>query len=216
MLQNNNFLKASLAKFYSVYPAHLGTGNRLLRNSRNINIAYPSFLEDKKLLDLLRVKTEFNFVENYLQNTDDFIKNILISDIKLYLSEMMMLKVDRTSMANSLEVRSPFVDHRLIEYILSRKIDEKNIQNPKFILKKFLENDFGKEFVNRKKMGFVFDLENWIYKNTDFISNSINNTDEFSNIDIKKISKLYKNKSRINALRIWKLFFLSKYIDNMK
>ena len=47
VLQNNNLLKASLAKFYSVYPAHLGTGNRLLRNSKNINIAYPSFLEDK-------------------------------------------------------------------------------------------------------------------------------------------------------------------------
>lgn len=216
VLQNNNLLKASLAKLYSVYPAHLGTGNRLLRNSKNINIAYPSFLEDKKLLDLLGVKAEFNFVEDYLENSDDFIKNILISDIKLYLSEMMMLKVDRTSMANSLEVRSPFVDHRLIEYVLSRKIDEKNIQNPKFLLKMYLEKDFGKEFVNRKKMGFVFDLENWIYKNIDFISNSIKNTEEFSNIDIKKVSMLYKNKSRINALRIWKLFFLSKYISNMK
>ena len=36
----------------------------------------------------------------------------------------MMMKVDRTSMANSLEVRSPFVDHRLIEYIFST--DEKD------------------------------------------------------------------------------------------
>ena len=80
----------------------------------------------------------------------------------------------------------------------------------------YLEKEFGKEFVNRKKMGFVFDLENWIYKNIDFISNSIKNTEEFSNIDIKKVSMLYKNKSRINALRIWKLFFLSKYISNMK
>ena len=42
----------------------------------------------------------------------------MLTEYKLYLSEMMMLKVDRTSMANSLEVRSPFVDHRLIEYIL--------------------------------------------------------------------------------------------------
>ena len=43
----------------------------------------------------------------------------MLFEYKLYLSEMMMLKVDRTSMANSLEVRSPFVDHRLIEYVLS-------------------------------------------------------------------------------------------------
>ena len=43
----------------------------------------------------------------------------MILDFSFYLSEMMMVKIDRTSMANSLEVRSPFVDHRLIEYILS-------------------------------------------------------------------------------------------------
>ncbi len=214
VLQNNNFVLSSLSNLYNFYPAYLGTGNRLLRNSRDINIAYPSFLEDKKLLELLGVKAEFNFAENYLQNSKNLVKNLIISDVKLYLSEMMMLKVDRTSMANSLEVRSPFVDHRLIEYILSRKIDEKNIRNPKYLLKKYLEKDFGKEFVNRKKMGFVFDLENWIYKNIDYISKSIENTEEFASMDIKKVNKLYKNKSRINALRIWKLFFLSKYINN--
>lgn len=57
------------------------------------------------------------------------------------------------------------------------------------------------------KKGFVFDLENWIYKNIDYINKSIKNTEEFSNMNIKKVNKLYKNKSRINALRIWKLFF---------
>ena len=151
VLQNNNFVLSSLSNLYNFYPAYLGTGNKLLRNSRDINIAYPSFLEDKKLLELFGVKAEFNFAENYLQNSKNFVKNLIISEIKLYLSEMMMLKVDRTSMANSLEVRSPFVDHRLIEYILSRKIDKENIQNPKYLLKKYLEKDFGKEFVNRKK-----------------------------------------------------------------
>ena len=35
-------------------------------------------------------------------------------------------------------------------------------------------------------MGFVFDLENWIYKNIDYINKSIKNTEEFSNMDIKK------------------------------
>ena len=44
---------------------------------------------------------------------------------------MMMLKVDRTLLANSLEVRSPFVDHRLIEYILSTKTSWIRLKEPK-------------------------------------------------------------------------------------
>ena len=215
VMQNKYFFKSFLPNLYKIYPAFLGTGNRLLRNSKNINTSYPSFLEDRKFLDLLGINTEYDFDKKYLQNSDNFIKNILICDIKFYLSEMMTLKVDRTSMANSLEVRSPFVDHRLIEYVLSKKLDEQNIQDPKFLLKKLIVNDFGKEFINRKKMGFVFDLENWVYNNLELVSGVINNTQEFSNLDLEKLSSLYRNKSRINAHRIWKLFFLAKYIRDL-
>ena len=42
----------------------------------------------------------------------------MFTEYKFYLAEQMMLKVDRTSMASSLEVRSPFVDHRIVEYLL--------------------------------------------------------------------------------------------------
>ena len=44
----------------------------------------------------------------------------MFTEYKFYLSEQMMLKVDRTSMANSLEVRSPFVDHRIVEYLFQQ------------------------------------------------------------------------------------------------
>ena len=44
---------------------------------------------------------------------------------------MMMLKVDRTSMANSLEVRSPFVDNKLIEYVLGHDFTYYDHKNPK-------------------------------------------------------------------------------------
>ena len=44
-----------------------------------------------------------------------------LADYKFYLPEVMMVKIDQTSMSNSLEVRSPFLDHKLIEYVLSTK-----------------------------------------------------------------------------------------------
>ena len=62
--------------------------------------------------------------KNYFpKNTSDRYKMMQIYEYKLYLYELMMLKMDRTSMANSVEVRSPFVDHRLIEYVIQQDSD---------------------------------------------------------------------------------------------
>ena len=54
-------------------------------------------------------------------------------------------------MANSLEVRSPFVDHKLVEYMLSTSQNYFNVNNPKAILKEYLSLDFDDSFLNRKK-----------------------------------------------------------------
>jgi len=213
-MQKKKFGNSIFSKLYKFYPSFLGTGNRILRNSNDLKISFSSFLEDKKFLKLLGVESKFNFIENYLDNCDDELKNLIIADIHFYLSEMMMLKVDRTSMANSLEVRSPFVDHRLIQYILEHKFTVENLKNPKQLLKDFLSVDFKDEFLNRKKMGFVFDLESWIYKNQKFVKSIINNSKHLKEVNLNKIPLLFLYKSRINAIRIWKLFFLAIYLDN--
>ena len=88
----------------------------------------------------------------------------MINEYNFFLSEMMLVKIDRASMANSLEVRSPFLDHKLIEYVVSTDLKNVISFNPKKPLKKFLASDFNNEFLSRKKMGFSFDIENWIYK----------------------------------------------------
>tara|TARA_Y100001970_G_scaffold293230_1_gene438667 strand:+ start:3252 stop:5045 length:1794 start_codon:yes stop_codon:yes gene_type:complete len=201
-----------LKHLYGIYPSYLGTGNRLLRHSKDINTAYSSFIEDKKLLDLLNIKIDYDFKHEYLNNTNNVIKNLLICDFKFYLSEMMMLKVDRTSMANSLEVRSPFVDHRLIEYMLSHEI-KINLSNPKQELKNLLRNDFDHNFLNRKKMGFVYDIENWIFSNKSIITKAIDDCSFFENLNNKKIKLLFKFPSRINAIRIWKFYLFALFME---
>ena len=76
-------------------------------------------------------------------------------------------------MANSVEVRSPFVDHRLIEYVLGSSYPNFNFVNSKKIMKDYLSSDFGEEFINRPKQGFVFNLEGWVFKNLSLINEVI-------------------------------------------
>ena len=145
---------------YNIYPSILGTGARIKSKSKNIKDAYSAYLEDQKFLDLLGIKTKSEldlFPKEKLNLEISDFKKLLLSDYKFFLPEMMLLKVDKTSMANSVEVRSPYVDHRLVEYIMSHKVDPNNFSQKKY-LKTYILQDFDSNFINRKKMGFVFNL----------------------------------------------------------
>ena len=75
--------------------------------------------------------------------------------------------------------------------------------------------DFNKEFINRKKQGFVFNLEGWIFKNIKIIEDQINNGNYVKSLNKNVVRSLSINKSRINGHRIWKLFFLERYLSNL-
>ncbi len=213
-LEKSNFKFNLSETTYKLYPGIFGSGSKILSHSENIETRYRSFFHDKKLLELLKINHEnYEFQNIFNKDITDY-KKLMLFEYKLYLSEMMMLKVDRTSMANSLEVRSPFVDHRLIEYILSTSPTYYELNNSKAILKKYLGEDFNQEFINREKMGFVFNLEKWTYGNLSSIIDSFEKLTHFD-ISTSKINKLTKFKSRINAQRIWKLYFLEKYLASL-
>ena len=121
------------------------------------------------------------------------------------------MKVDRASMANSLEVRSPFVDHRLIEYILKSDYKYFDKDYSKKLLKNKLKIDFDNKFLNRPKQGFVFNIEEWVFKNNNLIEERIEGGIVSEILDKNIIKKLTRVKSRMNANRIWKIFFLETY-----
>ena len=215
-LQKSSFISNLISKTYNIYPSILGTGNRLLSKSNNLETKYRSFLEDQKLIKLLNISSDNNTYADGLNYKDAYYyKNLLIADYKLFLPEMMMFKIDRTSMANSLEVRSPFVDHKLIEFVMTHDTTYLNPNKPKEILKKYLSVDFSDNFIDRDKQGFVFDVENWVFNNLDYISEKISNGHIVSTLNDNIIKLLSINKSRINGQRIWKLFVLEHYLERV-
>ena len=91
------------------------------------------------------------------------VESIQANDIDLYLPNDILVKVDRSSMANSLEVRSPFLDHILVDKVMEAPVNFKLRNNKtKFILKDILQGFTKDNFPYRPKMGFAIPIEKWI------------------------------------------------------
>ena len=95
-------------------------------------------------------------------NTDDPLALIQYLDLKTYLVGDINTKVDRASMAHSLEVREPLMDHKLIEWLATLPSSLKvRGQEGKFLLKKAMEPQLPAEVLYRPKMGFSVPLAQW-------------------------------------------------------
>ena len=82
---------------------------------------------------------------------------------KLYLQECVLMKVDRASMAHSLEVRVPFLDIDLVTHAFSLRADYKlRGRQTKLILKEALRNDLPPAILQRKKAGFAMPVAAWL------------------------------------------------------
>ncbi len=95
-------------------------------------------------------------------NGEDHLSKILYTDLKLFLPGDILTKVDRMSMANSLEVRSPLLDHNVIEF--AAKIPSKmKIRNgkKKIVLKNTFRPLVGTDVIKRPKHGFTVPLDSW-------------------------------------------------------
>lgn len=95
-------------------------------------------------------------------DTTDPLSRIQYVDMKTYLVDDILVKVDRASMANSLEVRCPLLDHKLMELIAQMPSGMK-LRNGtgKYIFKKALERVLPSEILTRKKKGFSMPVAEW-------------------------------------------------------
>jgi asparagine synthase (glutamine-hydrolysing) len=212
-LNGRKYSNLLIQMLFNYYPYFFGTGNKILSRSNKKSEAYKSFLSDFKLRKKIFSNKTGNFNISDLWITDKSeLKNCLLSDFKFYLSEMMLLKIDRTSMANSLEVRSPFVDHRIIEYILSVNLEKYLETGRKSLLKDALKHTFSSDFINRKKMGFVFDIENWIFDSKD-VANTIDEGYIKNNLSKNILKNLTRFRTKVNAQRLWKIYIFEKYLS---
>ena len=86
--------------------------------------------------------------------------------MKLYLQDDVLLKVDRASMAHSLEVRTPFLDRDVVEYASRiRPADKLRGLTTKYVLKRAVRGLLPNEIINRRKAGFMMPVALWLKQN---------------------------------------------------
>ena len=139
--------------------------SKSILNADNLEAIYNSLTYELNQLSYSINKEVINKDQKKIQilpSASSLAERIMLADVKNYLHSDILVKTDRASMATSLEVRAPFLDHRVAEIAwrlpLSMKIRNRNT---KWILRKILNNYLPKSLINNNKKGFAIPINNW-------------------------------------------------------
>lgn len=179
-------------------------------------------LEERQRLlssDLPASEVEFDFVSAYGLDQEDPVTQMLIADQQMYLPEDILTKIDRMSMQHGLEVRSPFLDYRIIEFAarlpLKYKLDK---GEQKVLLRKCYDDAIPQEVLKRAKHGFAVPLATWFkgplrekFQNLIFdlkLDNGLNNK------EIIRLWHEHQSGRYDHGFKLWTIFVYSLWWKN--
>ncbi|ANF50416.1 asparagine synthetase B [Chryseobacterium glaciei] len=181
------------------------------------NIEHPNILDfhqnsvrnsfNKEERNLLGISESFHQPYSFTPNPDS-LNDIMRVDLEKYVPGNMMVKSDRMAMANSLEVRTPFLDIDFAEFCIQLPEQLKlNNENDKIILREAMGSYWTETIRNRNKQGFGMSVESWFEEdNLINLSNDLlkdSNQKVFNYIDFKATQKfLDKGQKHWNLLQL--------------
>ncbi len=146
----------------------------------------------------------------------DTFSAISLAEMDGYMEPMLLRDSDQMSMAVSLELRVPFLDHRLVEYVLSLPAKVKQGQPPKSLLINAFKDVLPREVWDRPKMGFSLPMQAWMNgPMSDFVASGL---DELGNIlNKQEIEAAYASFKAgwTHWTRLWSLVVLGHYTSRV-
>jgi len=166
----------------------------------------------------------YRFIKNYFANVSrngaDAINRQMYVDVKTYLVDDILVKVDRMSMATSLEARAPFLDYRFVELAASIPGELKmQGKTTKLILKQAMEDLLPPEILYRGKEGFSIPIKNWLKKELkplmmDTLAPDKLKREGFFNPDyVQTLIKQHLNGTENHSHRLWALIIFGRWYD---
>ncbi len=202
-----------------VYPLRNHTGfNFLVRRSKKLEERYVGnafIFEPGEANRILKEPNKHNFMEltkPYYDKIKDYgdVEKMQYIDFNFWLIGDILLKADKMSMANSLEVRVPFLDRVLVNNVIHMPSEYKIHGNEtKYAFREVCKETLDKKWAAKKKLGFPVPIREWIKEDDvyDEIYKLFEEAGEFFNT--KRIIKLltdHKDGKRDNSRKIWTIY----------
>lgn len=227
--------KRIVNKFIDIFPDSVNPKNRLRRIKRFINgtsepliyryLRWVGIFNDfakhelytNDFFESVSNAHPAQFVASFLKESNGvhLLDRLLMADTNTYLPGDLLVKVDIASMANSLEARSPFLDHKLMEFAASLPHNYKMKRfNKKYILKKAVAGLIPKENIIRAKMGFGVPIGKWFRTDLkDFLKGNLLssvslNRGYFKPEAVKNLVEFHVNGIRDHSHQLWALLML--------
>lgn len=145
------------------------------------------------------------------------LSKISVSEMTTYMQNVLLRDSDQMSMAHALEIRVPFLDYTLVEYVLGLPDEFKSTVSPKKLLVDALGDLLPPEVVNRPKMGFTFPWKNWMKNELKSFCEermqSLSRRKWFhENAVLQLWNDFLKNDPRVSWSRIWMLVVLENWM----
>lgn len=140
------------------------------------------------------------------------------AEITTYMQNVLLRDTDQMSMAHALEVRVPFLDYRLVEFVLGLQDEIKFPHSPKKLLADSFEGFLPAEIFTRKKMGFVMPWSHWMKNELrTFCYSSLERFGERAEIHPSGLmdlwSKFEMGSPEVSWSRIWPIIVLENWIE---
>ena len=150
----------------------------------------------------------------------DVLTRMIHNEFKLRLPELLLMRVDKITMSNSLEARVPFLDHELVNFTMDIPGSYKVKNNePKYLLKKAVEGLIPENVIYRKKMGFGAPMSDWLrgpfgdFAEETILSSKLMDRDLFEVQHIQSLIHDHRESRRDTSLYIWTLLNLCAWYD---
>jgi len=145
------------------------------------------------------------------------------ADLNFWMPGDILTKVDRTSMAVSLEAREPLLDHRLVEFAASLPENMRvSGSTGKYLLKKCMERYLPRDILYRPKQGFVTPIAQWLrgplVEDARAIANSptLAQSGFFSSTALSSLAESHISGATDNSRLLWQLIMLERSLDRLK